>query len=316
MIVRAVVVVVPVLVAVATSTIGATPRARAQDAGAGAGTAGAAGGAGARATAAREFDAGEAAARQSDFGRALEHFQRAFALAPNDAVRFNIALALERLGRFREAAIEYDQAYLGSLPEDARQRARQSASRVRAELGTLIVDGDPPGADVSVDDHPLCTIPCRTLVDPGRHRVAARDGEREIAADVVVSRRAATSLRLSLARQREVREHGAATTPSRERARSRVTLTPPPSSSQDDSSGYAPGWIGWVGAAVAAAGGAGVLVFGLRTESLFDDYWRTPTRETLDEGERMRTFANVSIGVLALGVALFAADVILFMLDD
>src|SRR5262245_29412078 len=93
-----------------------------------------------RAAAARAFDEGQASVRRSDFEAALASFQRAFALQPEDRVRFNIALTLERLRRFREAALEFDQAATSSLPDDARRQARESAARARGELGTVVVD--------------------------------------------------------------------------------------------------------------------------------------------------------------------------------
>src|SRR5262245_29251152 len=105
-----------------------------------------------RAAAADQFDAGRAAFARDDFLSALEHFRRAHALGGHGSVRFNIAVCLERLSRYREAIEEYEQAAASAELEDtARARARSGADRLRGRLGRIEVVRAPPGVRVWVD---------------------------------------------------------------------------------------------------------------------------------------------------------------------
>src|SRR5262245_9012185 len=89
------------------------------------------------------FAAGETAFAETDYVLALGRFREAFELQHHDGVRFNIAVCLERLGRFREAALEYDLAARSDAVEPGvRERARQMAQRARSRLGTLAIDGE------------------------------------------------------------------------------------------------------------------------------------------------------------------------------
>ena len=77
----------------------------------------------------------ERAFAEADDERALALFRRAFELAPHDAVRFNIAVCLERLGRPAEAISEYEAAARSAqLDEATRARARDQADAVRARV--------------------------------------------------------------------------------------------------------------------------------------------------------------------------------------
>src|SRR5262245_28534220 len=98
--------------------------------------------AGVRERAGAAFADAERAFNEADYPEALRLFRDAFTTLPDDRVRFNIAVCLERLGRFREAGIEYDAAATSStLDPNVRERARVEAERVRGRLGKLVVEG-------------------------------------------------------------------------------------------------------------------------------------------------------------------------------
>src|SRR5262245_61254015 len=97
------------------------------------------------------FTSGERAFEKGDYVAALAAFERAFALAPHDAVRFNLAVCLERLGRPSEALLQYEAAAKSSVLTAAeRERARRSGAELRPKVGTLVVEGQ-AGAAVQVD---------------------------------------------------------------------------------------------------------------------------------------------------------------------
>ncbi len=244
--------------------------------------------------AAREaFERGESAFKAGSYETALAAFREAFAAVAHDAVRFNIAVCLERLGRYAEAAEQYDAAAKSSLLDAAdRARARRSAEAARAVLGTLVVEAGTPGTRVNVDEVERCRIPCRVALDPGAHRV--RIG-------------AAAPLALEVERGRE---HVMVAPRTEAQAAPRSAAAPrrvEPTALRP----RGPGWLTWTGGALAVAGGASTLYFGLRTQSLHDDYVREPTEERYDDGTRARLVTNVSIGVAAVGAVLVAVDLLL-----
>ena len=72
-----------------------------------------------------------------------------------------------------------------------------------------------------------------------------------------------------------------------------------------------PGWLTWTGAGLAVVGTASTLYFGLRTQSLHDDYVREPTEQRYDDGRDARLATNLSIGVAAVGAVMLAVDLLL-----
>jgi hypothetical protein len=248
-------------------------------------------------TAREAFQHGEEAFKAGAYERALAAFREAFAAVAHDAVRFNIAVCLERLGRYKEAAEQYDAAATSHLLDDAdRARAARSAQTARASLGTLVVEAGTPGTSVSVDRIQRCAVPCRVSLDPGRHRVLIGESapltievERGQEHVMVPPRSQPPSIAPPQT------EKG--TTPSVERQ----PVTEP----------HGPSWLTWTGGAVAVAGTASTLYFGLRTQSLHDDYLREPTEERYDDGRQARLATNVSIVVAVVGAALVAVDLLL-----
>jgi len=68
------------------------------------------------------------------------------------------------------------------------------------------------------------------------------------------------------------------------------------------------GWLTVTGTVAAGLGGVGIVAFGLRTQSLQDQYVREPSSATRDDGLRMRALTNTSIAVAGVGALLVALD--------
>jgi hypothetical protein len=231
-----------------------------------------------RTKAATAFEAAKRAFEEEDYPQALQLFRAAFAAAPDDTVRFNVAVCLERLGRFREAALEYDAAAQSvTLGADVRGRARTEAERVRTRLGTLVVDGLPGGAKVSVDGVDLCRLPCTIQVDPGKHEIVATAPGGSDREHVSIDRAATTRITIS--------------------------ALPPP-----ERRGL--GLMTWFGASGVALGAAGAVGFGLRARTLHEQYVEDPTIATRDKGVLARNLANASLAVGAVGVVAVLLDVV------
>jgi hypothetical protein len=226
------------------------------------------------------FAAAERAFAQDDYPLALEQFRAAMALAPHDAVRFNIAVCLERLGRFRAALREYELAAQSvQLDGVARAKARDNASRVKARLGTLdVTDLD---GEVYLDDELLCRAPCQALVDPGTVTVELRRGEARAKATVAIERQAVRAVTVAVPVK--------AAAPA---AAAKVGVGP----------------LTWIGAGVLAVGAGLFAGFGLRAQSLHQQYLLGPTVALRNEGMLARDVANGSLGGVGLGAVVVVLD--------
>jgi tetratricopeptide (TPR) repeat protein len=230
------------------------------------------------------FEAGERAFEAHDYQSALAHFRRAFALAPHDAVRFNVAVCYERLARFREALAEYDAAAASTtLDASWRARATAQARRIRPWLATLVVDGPRTGAAVLVEGEERCTVPCSVEVDPRELVVAVRDAGGEETHRIAPTRGG------------------------------RTTLTLLPLAARVDPGGgrtITPGPLTVIGAISLGLGAGGIVGFGIRAQDLHAAYDAVPRAAFADEGELMRDLANVSIAIASVGAVLVAIDLL------
>ena len=234
------------------------------------------------------LDRGNEAFTAHDYGAALVAFQEAFAAAPVDQIRFNIARCFERLGRFREATLEYRAAANSDdLSAEQRARAQRELDAVEERLGTLVVRG-PPGVELEIDAAFACTIPCREQLDPGEHRLRGPTG---------AERRVSLERGGVAAVQWTVSEAPDEPAPGR-----------PVEVDADD---HEPGGLSIAGGVVGVVGIAGIVGFGLRVNALVDRFDAEPSNSTADEGELMATLANASIGVAVIGASLVLVDLLL-----
>jgi hypothetical protein len=262
----------------------------------------------------RDFEAASRAFDRGEHEEALRLFRSAFDAVPRAAVRFNIAVCLERLGRLREAWLEYRAAIApGELTPEQLTRAESEAARLRALLATAEVRGSPEGADVRIDGVSVCSLPCTAEIDPGSHTVSAHANGQSAERGIRVDRGQRLSVELEVPRAVD-------TTPANVLDEEGETATGDGASAvngargedrDEPAGGAGVGWLTGVGVAVAAIGAGGVIGFGLHTQSLHDEWLAGGPDEVRDEGLTMRTITNVSIGVLALGGALVLLDLLL-----
>jgi hypothetical protein len=121
-------------------------------------------------------DAGAGAMAQGDFAAALELFHQAFRLYPSPNARYNVGVALDRLGRSGEA-VEAFEAFLAespNAPNEAREFAQQRLKELVPRISRLTFAVSPPEAAVALDGLPLSLPRARELpVMPGVHEVTA-----------------------------------------------------------------------------------------------------------------------------------------------
>ena len=245
----------------------------------------------------RAYAEGRAAFDAGQYATALERFREADRLLPHDANHFNIAVCLERLGRYRDALHEYATVReSASLSDAARTRAGDASERLAARVAVLVVDGEPAGGVVHVDGAERCIAPCELDVDVGPHVVALVTEGARATTDVVVERgeRRVVHLRVVL--------------PELEPP---LMLLPPP---RTEWRARGLSWLSVAGGALALVGVAGTLGFGVRAGEL-DAAWNAPgstaPESTRIEGILMRDLTNASIAVLAVGAIGVSLDVVL-----
>ena len=283
------------------------------------------------ARAAQLFRDASRAFSHDDYLEALRLFSAAHEAAPHPTVRFHVAMCLERLGRLREAWVELSEvAATAGLTEAQRRDAARQLARVREQLVTLRVEGEPAGASVSVDGTPLCALPCEVPVDPGEHEVVAEAAEGRTSTRVSGVRGATVVARLVIARAEPERgaEDASSGTGSESGSGSGTdsgsgTGTGTGTGSESGSgAGDAPragagvGWLLVTGSALAALGAGGVIGFGLRASDVHAAWLDDPTAERRDEGLLFRDLTNASIAVLSLGGALVLVDILLALGGD
>lgn len=260
-----------------------------------------------------EFDEGERAFEAGETVLALQHFERAFALVPHDAVRFNLAVCYEALGRVRDAIREYEAA-AASPTLDARTRARaaQLAEEARAHLGRLVLEG-PEGREVTVDATATCVLPCRLDVDPGAHEIRLPSEDGDIVETAEVASGASVTLRFAIAdAPRE--SPSAAEQPGTvlgEAHDPRGQREAPREGQARDASVTEPSWLTALGGTIAGIGALGIVGFGAGAWIAHEDCVPACGPELAATGELLRDATNASIAVAAAGAVLIIVDLVL-----
>jgi hypothetical protein len=126
--------------------------------------------------AAKHFERGVALYGETDYRAALVEFKRAYALAPNTAVLYNIGEAQFQLQDYAGALGTFTRYIEESAPGDPhRGDVETNLEVLHSRVGHLSVTTVPPGADITLDDQPVGKTPFedRLLVSVGHRKVTA-----------------------------------------------------------------------------------------------------------------------------------------------
>ncbi len=122
----------------------------------------------------RHFERGVALYTDTDYRAALVEFTRAYTLAPNAVVLFNIGETQYQLRDYAAALATFEQ-YLAEGPEDShRALAARSIKELRGRVGELRVVTIPPGATISFNDRVVGQSPLEKPVIVGIGHVDVR----------------------------------------------------------------------------------------------------------------------------------------------
>jgi hypothetical protein len=126
--------------------------------------------------ASQHFQRGVALYGEADYRAALVEFKRAYTLAPNPAVLYNIGETEYQLQDYAGALTSFERFLAEASVGDARRaEVDGNLAILRARVGHLSVTTAPAGADVSIDDQPAGKTPLERplLVSIGRRTIVA-----------------------------------------------------------------------------------------------------------------------------------------------
>lgn len=133
----------------------------------------------ARTEASQHFRRGVELYQEKDHEAALVEFQRAYELAPDYRLLYNIGQAKLEVKDYLGAAQAYD-AYLteggGAIPPERRTQVEGDLAELKGRVGRVSIYANMDGADVFLDDQKIGTTPISStvLANVGQHRITAR----------------------------------------------------------------------------------------------------------------------------------------------
>lgn len=239
----------------------------------------------------KHFQRGVTLYNEADYRAALVEFRRAYEIAPNPAVLYNIGQTYFELQNYA-AALTALGRYLTEAGPTAphRSEVEQTIDTLQGRVGKIAITTDPPGCEITVDDELVGKTPLDqpVLVSIGRRKITAlRDGRPTQTRFVDIA--AGDTVKLALSGGDLV-------------SRLPPPRTSPPPPKPEGGSAITAGWY-ITGGLGAVALGAGVAAF-FQSRSLHDARNRYPvTQDELDDKAswvtRLSLAADIS-GALAL----------------
>ncbi|HRI72204.1 MAG TPA: PEGA domain-containing protein, partial [Polyangium sp.] len=128
--------------------------------------------------ASRRFQRGRELFNEGDYRTALVEFRRAYELAPNYVVLYNIGNVQFQLSDYAGALDSFEK-YLaqGGANIDPKRKADvdKDIEKLRSRVARVEISTSVPDADVTIDDLPIGKTPFgkSIVLNPGRHRIVA-----------------------------------------------------------------------------------------------------------------------------------------------
>jgi hypothetical protein len=255
--------------------------------------------------------------KEGDYKLALIEFQRAYELAPNYRILYNIGAVNYQLNNYVDALRTLER-YLAEggkeIPAKRREEVEQDIKNLKARTAHITIIANVEGAEISIDNTVVgkTPLPASLLVDAGRHQVVAtKEGRTTATKSLVLAGSDDAKVELELA-EVSTQPSGPVFLPSpfptqQPQQSSPVIPTQEPDVAPPKSSMV---WIGWTATGVFAAGaiatGIGAVVSTGDLKTLRD----TPgtTRETLDSKQTQARALAVAADVMG-GAAVIAGVV-------
>ncbi|MEJ7733722.1 MAG: PEGA domain-containing protein [Polyangiaceae bacterium] len=274
--------------------------------------------------AASRFRKGIELYNEGDNQAALAEFKRAYALAPNYAVLYNIGQVQFQMQDYPGALSAFER-YLSEggnrVPASRRAEVERDVAKLKSRVGFLDISASVDGAEIAIDDTTVGKSPLAkpVMVSAGRHRItASRDGR--VAATRIVEIASGDTVDVKL----ELPENGSSAAPAPPptpgpgpdptgagtKPPTGDTTTPEPTT-PDDRPGIP--WIGWgiTGALAAGATVCGILALSASSDLEAERGRQQTDAETLPDAGTKTTGLALATDILA-GGAIIAAGVSLY----
>jgi len=266
----------------------------------------------ARAEASSHFRRGVELFQEEAYRAALVEFQRAYDIAPDYRLLYNIGQTKLLLQDFLGAAQSYDGYLTGggsSIPPERRAQVEEGLASMQQRVGRLGISVNRAGADLFVDDLRVGTSPLANavLVNVGRHRVSARtaDGATEAKmVDVAGGDVAEVTLELSA----PIAAAAGPVQPASPWTPLRVTAV-----------------VGWSVGAAALIGGAVTGALANKADGDLDKLLDSPSndpalaadkqKQVSDKRDSLKTYALLTDVLLPVGGALAVVGTVLWFVD-
>jgi hypothetical protein len=118
---------------------------------------------------------------QHDYTAALAKYREAYSVYPAAKLHYNVALALDGLGRADEAADEYALFLDGAAdaPADARSQAQDQLGKLESKLALLAINSGAGNSTVEIDGKPRGSAPASVHVEAGKHEITVHASGRD-----------------------------------------------------------------------------------------------------------------------------------------
>jgi hypothetical protein len=153
----------------------------------------------------RHFKAGVELFKEGKYGEALAEFQRAYDIAPNPVVLYNIAGCYRELSQYGDAVATYNKFLAdgkGKVPAARLAAAQSELDGILARIARVNVNITPAldGTTLSVDGTALDKLDMPLILPPGEHRLVAHaEGRRDAEKTIRVASGDALDVELALA---------------------------------------------------------------------------------------------------------------------
>ncbi|HET6146136.1 MAG TPA: PEGA domain-containing protein [Polyangia bacterium] len=213
----------------------------------------------------KHFEHGVALYMEADYRAALVEFLRAYELAPNGVVLFNIGETQYQLRDYAAALATFER-YLAESPQNDshRQLVEANVKELRTRVGRLTITTFPVGAEITVDDRVIGKTPFGKPVVVGIGRLNVRaylPGHLPVTRSVDVAAEDNLSISFDLPSAVSMRAEAPAFAPA-------AAAAEPPRAPSNRSA-----WrkAGWISAGMLAAGAAGVALWARDESSALRD---------------------------------------------
>jgi hypothetical protein len=243
---------------------------------------------------------------EADYRAALVEFKRAYAIAPNAGVLYNVGQTQYQLQDYAAALTTFERFLVETAPGDGRRAEVESDLEVlRARVGRLAVV-TAPGAEVTVDDQPAGRAPLeRSLLVSVGHRkiVVSPRGRPSVTKYIDVAAGDEVSVAVDLPDPTAPPPHAETT----------IRPTEPPSVPRASHGGNGIRVLGWIATGTLAAGATcfGILAFreSRDLEALRRTYPASP--QSLSHDASLTTTYSIFADALAAGALVFGGATLL-----